>query len=302
MKTDSVFPIKVSIVFCISVLIFSLCGRRHGATFDIEKQKAYANTLFEKELYTQAIQAYETLTDAPLVPANTKAGILFRIGAIYLENLNDPENACAVYLRIREFFPGSPVAPDAGKQIVACLEKMGRSVDARSEMSEITALKPEERTAQNSAVVAEIEGKTVTLGMIEKQDGFLEREPAKRTEQVQRYVTGELLYQSALRMGYDKNQKLQRQIKQVERNLLINRMLEVELAGVTVDSTFAEEYFKAHREQYTDSTQKEPPAFTKVRDRVLRDMGQEKQKEAYQKLMERLLRAETVKLYSDKIR
>ena len=297
---------KWSLLVFVVLLPFSCDVKKNSNSVNFEKQKSYANALLEKELYSQAIDAYESYLVNGNADKNLRANILYRIGNIYLGKMNDPENALAVFIKIKEFYPRSPIAGDAGKKIVECLEKSGRSIDAQNEISRITSLKRKKENGESKGVVvAEIEDRNITLPKIEKSDGYLAKTRKERKEQVRRYVAGELLYQSAVRKGLERDREIQQQLKRLKRSLLINKLIEEELSKVKIDTLFAEDYYKARKEQYADSTgnKKNPkiPKFREVRSRVLRDMAAEKRKQAYQKLIDRLLQAENTRIFYDKI-
>ena len=87
---------------------------------------------------------------------------------------------------------------------------------------------------------------------------------------------------------------------------MANKIIGEELSAVTVDTAFAGDYFKAHTQNYADSSDKKSkpkvPDFRAVKGRVIQDMKNEKQKLAYQELMQRLLRADNVKIFDDRIK
>jgi tetratricopeptide (TPR) repeat protein len=304
MNKKTIFIIS-EIFILVFISLFFFCNQNPGAEADFEKQQSFANALLEKELYPQAIDAYKMLLLSPNINDKIRANVLFRMASVYADQMKDPQNALALFLKVREFYPQSEMAPDASKKIVECLEKMNRSVDAKNETSRLSSLNPDDG-AKTGNPVARIEGRNITLSEIEIADGYLEKSMDKRKEQVRRFVAFELLYQSALRKGYDRQPDLQKQMKMLERNFLVNKVLGEELSQIPIDSSMAQTYFKAHQDKYTDSTANKPkgrvPSFAEVKTRVLNDMKTEKERQAYQNLMDRLLRAENVKILDDQIR
>ena len=84
----------------------------------------------------------------------------------------------------------------------------------------------------------------------------------------------------------------------------IQKVLGEEMRNLKLDSLELNVYYQAHKSKYTkevkDQTGKTaviPRSFAEVRSEVLQDYGREKQGRIYQNLMERLLKAEDVKLF-----
>jgi hypothetical protein len=65
-----------------------------------------------------------------------------------------------------------------------------------------------------------------------------------------------------------------------------------------------EVYFKANKDKYSEKDDSgkivKQPAFGEIQQRVAQDFIQEKQQEAYQRLIQRLMEAEDVQIYENK--
>lgn len=63
-------------------------------------------------------------------------------------------------------------------------------------------------------------------------------------------------------------------------------------------------YYKANKEKYAEKDDKGQikriPPFAEVKEKVAQDFLQEKQQEAYRRLVERLMKAEQVEIYEQK--
>lgn len=286
------------------LLLLTSCSQNGPAVPDAAKQKTYAGMLYEKELYKQAADAYEKLLELPGLNEREKTGALYRAAEIRLDKTGETEEALALFLKIRALYPESETAVEAGKKIVECLEKTGRSLDARNEQSRLAALKPE--AVDTGMIVAKIGNRSITMTEIEKADGFLEKDKSRKIEQVRRFVAGELLYQSAVRSGWDKDPQIHKQVEKLRKTLVMNKVLEKELTKMGADTSLAEEYFKAHRKKFVDSLaaagKPKPGEFKEYRARVIREMKNEKQQQAYQAMMTRLLQTEDVQIFGDKIK
>ena len=85
---------------------------------------------------------------------------------------------------------------------------------------------------------------------------------------------------------------------------LLQEEIETEVNLDKYTNADVELYYKANKENYAEKDDKGKvkriPGFPEVAQRVAQDFIQEKQQESYQKLIERLMRAEQVIIYEEK--
>ncbi len=120
----------------------------------------------------------------------------------------------------------------------------------------------------------------------------------------------ELLYQSAKRKGLDKDKDVREGVFRAEKALMTQKLLEQEIEKEVNLNKYSEAdielYYKANKEKYAEKDKngniKRIPPFSEVKERVAQDFIQEKQQEAYQRLMERLMKAEQVVIYEEKFK
>lgn len=302
----------------LSALLFAGCGRRSATAIPAHKQRQLATVLYNQRLYPQAIRAYEAyLNNYPLSPEE-QAGVCFQIASIYFDKLHDYENALAYYLRITELYPESKVAGEAKRQMVACLERLKRSTDARQVMEETAALSDKQKPhSQPGAVVARIGNREITLGDLNFEISHLPptvREqlntPEKKRQFLRDYIVQELLYDSALRQGLDKDPEVRAGVLQAEKALMAQKLLEKELKNAVRPEQYTDAdvqmYYQANKERYAERDKKgnviRIRPFSEVADQVAKDFIQEKQQQAYQAMLDRLMRAENVVIYDDRVR
>jgi len=67
---------------------------------------------------------------------------------------------------------------------------------------------------------------------------------------IEKWTNTELLYQEAKRMKLDKNETLMIQLKQVEKEMMVNKLLEKEMAKITVSKQEVFDYFTRHKQDF----------------------------------------------------
>jgi parvulin-like peptidyl-prolyl isomerase len=67
---------------------------------------------------------------------------------------------------------------------------------------------------------------------------------------IDKWTNTELLYQEAKRMKIDKNETLLIQLKQVEKEMLVNKLLEKEMGKITVNPQEIFDYFTKHKQDF----------------------------------------------------
>ncbi len=127
---------------------------------------------------------------------------------------------------------------------------------------------------------------------------------AKKLEFLNQYVLTELLYKSAKNMGLDKDNEVIEAAFQAKKSIMVQKYLQDQIIKeVKIDPSDVELYYKANKDKYVEKDKdgnviREKP-FNEVQQQVAQDLLIEKQKEAYGRTAERLMRAEGVQIYDD---
>ncbi|GAB4341050.1 MAG: hypothetical protein Kow0037_27350 [Calditrichia bacterium] len=304
-------------IFLLLIVLLIGCGKEKNVRLPAEKVRQLANVYYNQQLYPQAVEWYSRYLENYPLDENEQANIAYQIANIYFERLFKYEDALAYYLRIQQLYPDSPLQKQVGKRIVACLERLNRSVDARQAMEQQAALdesqKPQSRPGE---IVARIGERTITSGDLNYylsrlpsylQEQFNTRE--KKLEFLKNYIVQELLYDSAKRKGLDKNPEVREGLLQAEKALLAEKLLNEELEKESGLSNYTnadvELYFKAHRDRYVEKDEKgkvkRQLSFEEAKQQAAQDFIAEKKQEAYQRIVNRLMTAEQVQIYEGKI-
>ncbi|RMF60633.1 MAG: hypothetical protein D6743_14670, partial [Calditrichaeota bacterium] len=242
------------------------------------------------------------------------ANVNYMIGDIYFERLHDYENALAYYLKVKHLYPQSSLIDDVNKKMVQCLERLQRSADAQQVLEETALLDPSQaKTHRPGKVIAKIGKRKITTGDLEHEISQLPpyvksrlTDKSKKIDFLKQYIATELLYDTALRKGLDKDKDVIEGAFQARKSLMVNKLLEQEISkDVDVEESDVELYYKANREKYAEKDKNGKVIRFKpladVKTQVMQDLIREKQKEAYDRLVQRMMRAEAVQIFEDRL-
>lgn len=291
------------------------CGKKSSPEANPELVREFANVLYNQQLFKQAIQEYERYLARYAADEREQANISYIIGDIYFDRLKDYENALAYYLRVKHLYPNSPLVAEANKKIVACLERMQRSVDAQRALEESSALdKSQVQTKRPGEVVATIGSRTITQGDLDFEIGqlppYMQAEftsPAKKVEFLKNLVATELLYDTAKRQGLENDKEVVEGAFQAKKSLMVNKLLQQEIAQkIELDEAALKLYFQAYKDRYAVKDKEgkivEEKLFSDVREQVARDYYREKFQEKYEELLSRVMAAEQAQIFASKVR
>ncbi len=300
------------------LLLPASCQQNAGPPLPAEKKREIANALFNRQLYAQAVEEYRDYLLRYPLSAREQTNIAYQIATIYFERLNDYENALAYYVMAKYYYPESPLQKQISKRMVECLERLNRSGDARQVVSREAALDASQKLeSRPGEVIARIGDRTITTGDLEHQINrlpeYLRNQMSGREQKrefLKQYIAQELLYDSAKRRGLDSDKDVIEGTFQAKKALMVEKLLAEEIekeAGIeNYRNSDVETYYQANKEKYAerdkDGKVVRIKPFSEVAQQVGRDFVQAKKQEALQRIIERLMEAEKVTIYDDKIR
>lgn len=291
----------VGMVFVISVLIYLRLGMLSETKLNVSQQQDFAAELVDNKLYSQAIAEYDKLLDLGKLDKKKQANINYIAGNIYLNYLSDYENAAARFVKAKFLNPDSELKDKINKNLVICFERMGRSLEAQKQLERSTELSGTETKKEGGMVVARIGEREITMTDLENeieklpssvQSQFKDREG--KLKFLQQYVGTELLYDTALRRGFDKNKEVIEGAFQMKKQLMINKLLAEEIPqDIQISEGEIKLYYDAHKEDFKDKK------LNEVKSQIESELKRNKQQEAYNKLVQKMMEAERVKIYDD---
>ena len=275
---------------------------RGEAEADIDKMQEYANALADNRLYHQAIVEYDRILGTGKLSEKKSANLNYLVGKIYMERLSDYENAAARFLKAKLSKPQGDLERELSLKLVECYERLGRSFDAQRELERETSTSEKPETP-GGKVVARIGKREITLGELQEAVSrlpeFAQKEidsREKRLEFLRQYVGAELLHDSALRKGYDKDPEVLKGLEEVKRQLMVQKIFQEEVySKIEVSDSDAELYYQAHEDEFEDKS------FGEVKELARLKLQQERSQEEFDKLIARLMKAEKVEIFEDQL-
>jgi peptidyl-prolyl cis-trans isomerase C len=305
---------KLLLVSAVLGVLSLACSSSDPQQPDPEQMRQYASDLLNRDLYEQAVEQYSQYLSRYDISEREQANIHYIIANTYFDRIKDYERALSIYLKIKHFYPESPLMDEVNKRIVACLERLERSTDAQQALQEtVQADAPRQQQKRPGAVVARIGDRDITLGDLEYE---LDQLPPsvqaqfsgveKKAEFLREYVATELLYDTAKRAGLDDDPEVIEGAFQSKKMLMVRKLIQDRVAGtVEIDDKEIELYYKAHKERYAETNEEgeitRQPSLSEVQEQVARDLYEERYTEAYQKLVRQMMQAENVEFYKNRI-
>ncbi|MBN1351311.1 hypothetical protein JXJ21_17970 [candidate division KSB1 bacterium] len=300
------------------VLIATLmigCAKETEPKLDGSKVRKLANNLYEWKLYQQAIKEYEHYLNQYVQDEQELANINYIIANIYFERLHDYENALGHYLKIKYYSPENRLVEDVNKKVIACLERLDRSTDAHQALEETTSLEPEKVVKKRpGAVIAKIGKREITQGDLDfelsqlptyLQSQFSDKK--KKREFLEQYIATELFYDTAKRQTLDENPDVIEGAFQAKKRIMVQKLLQQQIEQkVNIQPEDIELYFKANSDKYAEKDKEgnivKEKSLQEVQQQVAQDLFAERQRQVYNDLLQRLMRAESVEIFEDKIK
>ncbi len=258
-------------------------GKTNNEDANRDLYRDIAAKLHSAGVHDEAAHYYEKYLDQGNLPADSKASIAFSLGQMYEEAMQ-PEKALAYFYQVGLVDAKSKHKDEAAKRIVALLEKMKKFAAAKYELGEQTKLDTADEP-KGAVVIAKIDGQNIYLHQIHAAIDQLPdyakasiKSPEGQEAFAKKYVADELLYGKALRLGYDKDAKIAKDLETIQKQMLVQKVLETELADkMKADPDDIKNYFEANKSKYS---QKESAKVSvlKIKDKKAADALYEKLK------------------------
>jgi peptidyl-prolyl cis-trans isomerase C len=229
-----------------------------SAGWDAKKQLDFAETLASKGLKKEALGAFDDYLKIAKISAIESAKFLYRMGNMHMELLNY-DKALYYFYKAEAADPNAGFKSELDNKLIACLENLGMATQAQYELTQraVLGLKPEEKHT-GGAVVAKVAGEEITEREIDDAINAMPEwarenfsQPEGKVEFVRQYATTQALYKKATMMGLDQDAEVRRNIKEMTKQVLVQKLLEKEIGDkLKADPSDIEMYYKANKEKY----------------------------------------------------
>ncbi len=225
-------------------------------SWSAENQRTLANKLKSQGLTNEAIEAYEHYALTAQLDPKQLANVSYAIGKLYMDS-GQYEKALGWFYRTEIADPQTPLKAELGSKVINCLERSGKYNAAEYALGRRTSINKTDRKT-GTQVVAEVAGEKIYIEDIHEaidsmpewmRKQFESRE--RKAEFLRKYVADELLHRKAIKLEFDKDPAVRKQMKKVEREMLVNKVVEQELKDkITIEKADLQNYFKAHQDRY----------------------------------------------------
>lgn len=128
-----------------------------------------------------------------------------------------------------------------------------------------------------------------------------------KQEFLKQFVVQELLYDTARKQGLEKDKDVIEGVFRMQKSLMSEKLLQAELKEQPeITEADARMFYNANKRRFAERDEKgkvkKQKSFNEVAKQVARDLALQRQQEAYQKLTERLIKANNVEIYEDRVK
>lgn len=294
--------VVAAVILVVAVMVYASLPERPEAEI-VANAKKLAGELADNNLPEAAIEEYHKILDRAVLTDSERGAIHYLIGKLYFEDIGNYEKAAAHYIRARSLDEAGSYVTEAGKNLITCLERMGRRLDARRELDRQAGPEPDSGRAVGK-LVAKVGGSDITLSDFNAAIQLLPPEmqqklagPGEKRKFLDQVIGRELIYHAALREGLDKDDRLQRELMELEKEYLVQFYTQEKIAPtVKPDTAELRMYFDANSEKYGDA------ALEEIREQVTKDYLNYIGQKAINEYISTLLEAEPVQVFEENLK
>lgn len=302
-RTNLIIIILITIILLFQIILFISFK---GSTTD--NSKVYldiASRLKGTGLGLAAAKFYENVLEGSRISDKERSNIHYNIAKIYFEN-GKHEDALGHLYSAELLYPKSELKNEIGELIMNSLERLGRKSAAEYALESRSGMKKDD---VGDKIVAEIGEQKITLNefseYLDRVPEWMRNEKFKtkegKEEFLKKYVAEILLYRKAEKEGLSKEEPVQKRLKDLERELLIQTILEREIKSkVDIDEETIKLYFKANKDKYKEKNKEVD--FESVKERVKKDLFTEKMQGALSEMINQMITTSGVRLYPETIK
>ncbi len=306
-KSISTMPIINLVVSLVTlgVVLYMVLFYGGSPVVDHTVQKNLAGELADNNLPRAAIEEYSRILDDKSIDNETRANIYYMTAKLYFEELQDYEKAAAHYIRARSLNPDGSFYAEAGKNLVACMERMGRVIDAKRALDRTVNLDSAYAEHKGDTLVAKIGDMPIFLSelddRIQKLPPEIQKEHATRQGKLvilNDYIGMELVYRAAVRDGLNSDPEIVKAQKELARQLVVDRYISDKIMPLDEpDSLDLYNHYVAHKDDRYSGN-----AYDEVQYQVYRDYQQDKFRKAFSDYVSTLAEYERVKIFEENVR
>ena len=219
--------------------------------------KEYANKLISKGLKREGAEVLAKYCRSAHLDNTERAQACFRLGKIYLE-LFEYEKALSAFYKAEMLDKDGEFIAEMNSMIVEALENLGMSSQAKYEMQSRVAV--DKASVSAGVPIARIGKDFILQSDIDKElnsmPGWMRErfdDPAEKDKFVQEFISREVLYRKAKRLGLDRSAEMREAVELFKKQRAVQTLIEKEIGDkIDVDADDIETFYKANMKNYTE--------------------------------------------------
>jgi len=274
-----------------------------------EKLRELANALTTRGLYPEAaLTLRRYLNDAENLADEQRASILYNIANILEEKVQDYRSALATYEEIRSLYPNFSLKSEVNKRAVACLDRMGLSLDAKNLMDETAKVPSQAKAVKPEEVLAQIGNKQITKEDLESEIRMmpatiqkeLANDKSKRKALLNSLVAQELMLGKAAARNLDKDPEILKMTEKSRQMFMVQKLLSEEIQkSLAADKVDLASYYEAHKDHFTKNGK--TLSFEEAKPYIEQDIVAQKQDEIVGRMVDEQKKLQAVKVFEDRM-
>mgnify|MGYP006286621331 CR=1 FL=1 len=234
--------------------------------------KELGHDLLTRELWSEALEAYDSYLEHGSYEASEAANLVFKMGDICKDRLEDYERAISYYLRVRQYDSDSPTLEKVGLRVVNCLDAIGNTRQSQHELNSLTNIDRDEEDARPlSPIVAQTASKDFTLLDVKEGIEKLPKALKKRYQGArgrmrflrEHLLLPHLLYEAGRRKGLQKDPAIRSRVRELEKNLIASKVMERRLGKMEEPSDEdLKLFYEAKKERYRQAPSRKGSLWT----------------------------------------
>ncbi len=277
------FIVLIAVLADIGIVLMQKDGREKrpvGAVLSAQQQKQLALKFEKQGLNTASAAAWKEYLSVASSDGEAAARVWYRIGKLY-QTENQYDMALDSFYRSESFAKPDDISAEIARRTQECLEAMGKFAALRYELADRVGTGSEagdKSGEEKDPVVAEIGPQKIMQSDLDrriehliemqisqlsaylpeeqankKKEEMLKQYSSDRQRQVflNQYIMEEVLYRKARESRLMDDAEVRTALRDMERGLLAQKVIEKELAGeIKITPGDLETYFAAHEKEY----------------------------------------------------
>ncbi|MCC6698374.1 MAG: hypothetical protein IT365_22305 [Candidatus Hydrogenedentes bacterium] len=272
-----------------------------------EQWRSYAIRLEERNLPEQALHAYEAYLECAALSDPERSRVCYSLAKL-ASDARLFEEALAYLYQSELLNPGSDLKPEIDKQIVVCLEALGRPGQLAREVRQRSGADPKAANA-SEVVLAEARNQVFTEADLDRELARLPESARaslaaadKKAEFIKGLMTQRVLVDRAFRAGLGKDPDVEAAITAHRDALLVEKLLQTQVKEPEAPAEDdIRHFYESEQKSFTPNGAPQALPFEQVKEKAAQMLAAQRQREAVRSYIDQVLTEESVAIHADRL-